>query len=137
MGEIVVGVTLENAGDRVGFEQGLRDEASIRRTREDAVVDTGAAMLVLPQNVVERLGLAVRRTAVVTYADERREERPVAGPVTIEVCDRFMITECIVGPPMSEPLVGQIVLQTLDLIADCGNHEVTPRWPDYPVLKLK
>ena len=137
MGEIVVGVTLENAGDRVGFEQGLRDESSIRRTRENAVVDTGAAMLVLPQNVVERLGLAVRRTAVVTYADERREERPIAGPVTIEVCDRFMITECIVGPPMSEPLVGQIVLQTLDLIADCGNHAVTPRWPDYPVLKLK
>ncbi len=38
---------------------------------------------------------------------------------------------------MSEPLVGQIVLQTLDLIADCGNRAVRPRWPDYPVLKLK
>ncbi len=91
-GEIVVGVDLENAGDRVGFEQGLRDESSIRRTRVNAVVDTSAAMLVLPQNVVERLGLASRRAAVVPYAGERKEERPVAGPVTVEVCDRFMIT---------------------------------------------
>ena len=137
MGEIVVDIELENVGDRVGFEQGRLDEADIRSTHVDAIVDTGAAMLVLPQNVVERLGLATRRTAVVTYADERKEERPIAGPVTITVCDRFMSTDCIVGPPMSQPLVGQIVLQALDLIADCANHTVTPRWPDYPVLNLR
>ncbi len=137
MGEIVVKVELENAVDRGSFEQGLRDEASIRNTHVDAIIDTGAAMSVLPQNVVERLGLRIRRTAVVTYADERKEERPIAGPVTITVCDRFMSTDCIVGPPMSQPLVGQIVLQALDLIADCANHTVAPRWPDYPVLNLR
>ena len=94
-------------------------------------------MLVLPQNVVERLGLEALRTAIVTCADERREERPVAGPVTIEVCDRMMVAECVVGPPLSEPLIGQIVLEALDLIADCANRTLTPRTPDYPSLKLK
>ena len=137
MGEIVVKVELENAVDRGSFEQGLRDEVSIRKTHVDAIIDTGASMPVLPHNVVERLGLRIRRTAVVTYSEERKEERSIAGPVTITVCDRFMSTDCIVGPPMSQPLVGQIVLQALDLIADCANHTVVPRWPDYPVLNLR
>ena len=109
----------------------------MRRTQVEGIVDTGAVMLVLPQNVVERLGLEPLRTAIVTCADERKEERPVAGPVTIEVCDRMMVAECVVGPPLSEPLIGQIVLEALDLIADCANRTLTPRTPDYPSLKLK
>ncbi len=61
-------------------------------------------MLVLPQNVVERLGLETRRTVIISYADERKEERHVAGPLTIHMGNRFMSTDCIVGPPLSEPL---------------------------------
>lgn len=137
MGEIVVATKLENAGDRVAFEQGYHDESRIRGTEVDGIVGTGAVTLVLPQNVVERLGLKTRRTVVATYADDRKEERPVAGPVTIEVCDRFMTTDCIVGPPMSEPLIGQVVLDSLDLIADCAKQTLLPRTPDYPLLNLK
>ena len=136
MGEIVVSIGLENFVDRSNVRRGISQEP-VRRTRVDGIVDTGAVMLVLPQNVVERLGLEQLRTAVVTYADERKEERPVAGSVTIEVCDRFMVTECIVGPPLSEPLIGQVVLESLDLIADCSNRTLAPRTPDYPSLKLK
>ena len=48
-----------------------------------------------------------------------------------------MVAECVVGSPLSEPLIGQIVLEALDLIADCANRTLTPRTPDYPTLKLK
>lgn len=137
MGEIAVSAKLENAGDRVTFEQGYHDESRIRSTEVTGIVDTGAVTLMLPQNVVERLGLKTRRTVVVTYADDRKEERPVAGPVTIEVCDRFMSTDCIVGLPLSEPLIGQVVLESLDLIADCAKQTLLPRTPDYPLLNLK
>ena len=137
MGEIAVSAKLENAGDRVAFEQGYHHESSIRHTEVRGVVNTGAVTLVLPQNVVERLGLKTRRTVVVTYADDRKEERPVAGPVTIEIGDRFMSTDCIVGPPLSEPLIGQVVLESLDLIADCTKQTLLPRTPDYPLLNLK
>ena len=139
MGEIAVETELENPLDRGQFERGLGRESDIRRTTVNAVVDTGAVMLMLPQNVVERLGLNVRRTVIVTYADERREERPVAGPVTVRLCNRFMSIDCVVGPPLSEPLIGQVVLESLDLIADCRNQTLSPRpeSPDYPLLKLK
>ena len=137
MGEIVVAARLENAGDRAAFEQGYHDESRIRHTQVNGIVDTGAVTLVLPQNVVERLGLKTRRTVVVTYADERKEERPVVGPVTIEIGDRFMSIDCVVGPPLSEPLIGQVVVESLDLIADCTKQTLLPRMPDYPLLNLK
>ena len=139
MGEIVASMELENTADRSVAARGLLDEAAIRRTTVKGVVDTGAVMLVLPENVVSRLGLETQRRVVVTYADERKETRAVAGPVTIHIGDRFMIAECIIGPPLSEPLIGQIVLEALDLVADCTNRTVGPRpeSPDSPLLKLK
>ena len=51
VGEIVVNVGLENYVDRSNARSGLRTEP-VRRTHVDGVVDTGAVMLVLPQNVV-------------------------------------------------------------------------------------
>ena len=139
MGEISALVELENTADRGVAARGLLDESAIRRTTVEGVVDTGAVMLVLPENVVSRLGLETQREVVVSYADERKETRPVAGPVTIHIGNRFMITDCVVGPPLSEPLIGQIVLAALDLVADCTNRTVTPRpeSPDSPLLKLK
>ena len=139
MGEIVASMNLENTTDRGIASEGLRDESTVRRTTVEGVVDTGAVMLVLPENVVTRLGLETQREVVVTYVDERKETRPVAGPVTVHIANRFMIAECVVGPPLSEPLIGQIVLEALDLVADCTNRTVGPRpeSPDSPLLKLK
>lgn len=139
MGEITVRAELENVVDRVNWEEGRIQESEIRTYKLDATVDTGAVMLVLPQNVVEKLGVKNRRKVIVSYADDRKEERPVAGPLTIKLADRFMTTDCVVGPPLSEPLIGQIVLEELDLLADCTNRKLIPRpeSPDYPLLKLK
>ena len=137
MGEIRTEIELENEGDREYFVRGGCDESDIRQTSVEGIVDTGAATLMLPQNVVERLGLGNKGTAFVTCADERRDERQLAGPVSVRIGNRAMVMNCIVGPPLSEPLIGQVVLETLDLVADCANRTVTPRHPDYPLLKLK
>jgi clan AA aspartic protease len=139
MGEIVKRVHLENAVDRERFEQHELLESQIAHHSMSAIVDTGAVMLMLPQDVVEKLKLRSLRKVVVSYADERKEERAVAGPVVITIDDRSMYTECIVGPPLSEALIGQIVLETMDLVADCQSHTLAPRpeSPIYPSLKMK
>ena len=120
MGEITANAELENPVDRAYFERGHGVESDIC-TGVEAVVDTGTVILVLPQNVVERLSVTIQRTVVVTHADERKEERPVLGPMIIRIGNRFMSTDCVVGPPLSEPLVGQIVMEALDLVSDCAN----------------
>ena len=138
MGGIVVAVELENPVDRAVVERGYGQESDVRRSTIEAVADTGAMISMLPQNIVERLGIATYRTVVVTYADERTEDRPVAGPVTMKIGNRSMNTDCVVGPPDSQPLVGQIVMEGLDLIADCTKRTLTPRpeSPEYPQLRL-
>ncbi len=137
MGEIRAEIVLENAVDRGYFERGDAKENEIRQWTMDGLVDTGAVALMLPEEVVRDLGLRQQGTASVTYADERRDERPVAGPVTVRIGERSMITNCIVGPAQSEALIGQVVLEFLDLVADCTRRTLTPRYPDRPVLKLK
>ena len=139
MGEIVATMELENTVDREVVSQGLRDESTVRRTTVDGVVDTGAVMLVLPEDVVDRLGLRTQREVVAAYANEYRETRQVAGPVTVQIGNRFTNADCIIGPPASEPLIGQIVLEALDLVVDCGSRTLAPRpeSPDSPLLKLK
>ena len=139
MGEIVASMQLENTTDRENAREGLRDESTVRRTTVDGVVDTSAVMLVLPEDIVGRLGLRTQREVVVAYANDYRETRPVAGPVRVQIGNRFMNADCIIGPPQSEPLIGQIVLEALDLVADCASRTVGPRpeSPDSPLLKLK
>jgi clan AA aspartic protease len=139
MGEIKVSVELENYDDRAVARRGFLPEDQIRSQRVDVVVDSGAVMLVLPQDLVEVLGLRMLRKAIVTYADERKEERDIAGVVSVRVAGRTVETNCVVGPPGSEALLGQIVLEEADLLIDCANQRLIarPESPYLPTLKLK
>lgn len=137
MGEIVVQCEVENTVDRANADRGLVAESRIRHASIEGVVDTGAVMLMLPEDLVERLGLAAGQTVIVSYVDERSEERPVAGPVTVKIGDRMTQTQCVIGPPRCEVLIGQLVLEAMDMVADCTNRTLTPRNPGYPNLKMK
>ena len=138
MGEIVVDIGLENARDRGLFEAGHLQEADIRRTRVRAVADTGAVMLALPEDVVERLGAREVGSIACAYADGRQGERPIAGPLTVHLGDRWTYARCVVIPTGADPLVGQLVMEELDLVADCVTRTLAPRpeSPDRPLLRL-
>ena len=138
MGEIVVEIELENPVDRQLAEGGALGTQAVRGETIDAVVDTGAVMLALPEGLVARLGIPTRRTISTSYADGRRGELPVAGPLTIRIGNREMSTDCIVVPERAEALVGQVVLETLDLIPDPLRQTLEPRpeSPDRPLLRV-
>ena len=126
MGAIMAQITLTNPAN--GKTHTMR-----------ALVDTGAVMLCLPEDVARFLGLERFDETVGTLATGEKKSLDIAGPVTLEIAGRKMATDCIVLPPISEALIGQLVLERLDLIADAPRHEVYPRHPEspYPVLNLK
>jgi predicted aspartyl protease len=72
MEEVRTQLILENQGDRVLAEAGHLDVARVRRVELDALVDTGAVMTLLPQDVVEVLGLPLDGNIIVTRANEDR-----------------------------------------------------------------
>ncbi len=138
MGEIVVEIELENSGDLDRVDAGELREADVRRVAIPAVADTGAMMLALPEDVVDRLGIRRRGSIDATYADGRRDELPVAGSLIVQISGRSMSADCVVLPRGADALIGQLVLEGLDLIADPLNRTLHPRpeAPDRPMLRL-
>jgi len=139
MGEVRATLILENQGDRVLAEAGHLESAQVRRVELDALVDAGAVMTLLPQDVVEALGLPLDGKIIVTLANEEKIELTRARLLSLTLADRQMDTDCLVGPPQCEPLLGQLVLERLDLIVDPVRRVVSPRpeSPFLPSLKLK
>ncbi len=139
MGEVKIDVELENFVDRALADQGNGNGAEVRSFRTQALVDTGAVMGMVPQDVVEHLGVSAKQTVVVSLADERKIEMSVVEGITIKIGDRSTTVPCLVGPPNCEALIGQVVLEVLDLVVHCPGRRVVPNpeSPIYPSLKLK
>lgn len=139
MGEIRVQVVLENERDRILSEAGHLLASSVRRIELDALVDTGAVMPLLPQDVVEALGLPLEGNIIVTLANDEKIELARARHLSLTIGERQTDTDCLVGPPRCEPLIGQLVLARLDLELDPLKRSVGPRpeSPFLPSLKLK
>ena len=104
----------------------------------EAVIDTGATMLVLPQNVANELGLKKIGERRVKYANNQIQLKPVYRGVILELKGRDGIFDVLGEAEGSEPLVGQIVLEALDLIVDPITKTVipNPRSPDMPMVEI-
>lgn len=137
MGEIRARVRLINAVDEALARSGQITAGQVRIFETDALVDTGAVRSVIPVHVVERLGLGVRGRRMAEYADGRQEAVDVTGPVVFELLGRDTLEEALVLG--DEVLIGQTVLEKLDLLADCANQRLLPNpdHPDQPVSKVK
>lgn len=109
------------------------------KTREvEAVIDTGATTLVLPQNVADELGLRKIGKRRVKYANNQIQLKPVYRGVILELKGRDGIFDVLGEVEGSEPLVGQIVLEALDLVVDPITKTVipNPRSPDMPMVEI-
>ncbi len=137
MGEVRVKVKLTNAGDEIMVRRGLLTADKIRSYEADALVDKGAVRSVLPIHVVQRLGLATVGKTRATYANDLTEDVDITEVVGIDINGRRTTEETLVLG--SEVLIGQTVLESLDLLVDCISHSVVPNpaHPDQPVIKIK
>ncbi len=104
----------------------------------DAIIDTGATMVVLPQDVIEELGLRKIGERRVRYANNQIQIKSVYRGVILELKGRDGIFDVLGEVEGSEPLVGQIVLEALDLIVDPITKTVipNPRSPDMPMTEI-
>ena len=137
MGEVRVKVKLTNAVDEAMVRRGLLTADKIRSYEAEALVDTGAVRSVLPAHVVELLGLAIVRKERAIYANDAREAVDVSEMVGINLLSRRTSEEMLVLG--SDVLIGQTVLESLDLHVDCMNQRVrgNPDHPDQPIIKIK
>ena len=121
MGRIVASVRIDNASD---FSKGLRC---------DALVDTGASLMVLPSVWKDRLGVLEATTEVeVETATQETVRAQVCGPVRIQIegfrpiFNEVAFVEMQPANGEYEPLIGYIVLEQSQAGVDMLGHRLVP-----------
>lgn len=138
MGKVMQHIKLWNTRDEENAGLGVARPEQVRSVEIDALVDTGATMLVLPEDVVERLGVPVRGHRRVRYANGSTADVPWVGGIGISILGRDTVVTALVERAGTTPLIGQIPLEELDLLVDPKSRElrVNPASPDVPLLDI-
>lgn len=136
MGKVMAKLKLSNYYDEENLRQRKIRPKKVRRVEVEALVDTGAVMLVLPANIVAKLGLAHVGTRSVRLADGNAKPIPWVANVRLEVLGRWGVFDALVMPVGTSALLGQIPLEELDLIVDPRSRDVkvNPASPDEPLV---
>ena len=89
----------------------------------DALADTGAVHLRLPEHLVVQLQLEEHAKREVTLADGTRKLISYVGPITVSFANR----QCFTGAMVlgNEALLGAIPMEDMDLVVLPSTREVT------------
>ena len=136
MGAVRIKVKLTNAIDEALVSRGMLNPNMLRVYETEALVDTGAVRTVLPMSIIQQLGLRIRGQQVAEYANGMEESIGVTEPVIIELEGRETTEATLVTG--NTVLIGQTVLETLDLLVDCKNQRLipNPEHPNYSVMRI-
>ena len=136
MGKVVVEIELISVEDEFLSRQNLLPSGKIRREKLNALVDTGATLLVIPEDVIERLGLRIIREIPTNYANGHVEVRKIHGPLTLSVMGRTTTFDALAGHKGQPALLGQVPLEALDFCVDPKNQRLIPGHPESPDVQM-
>ena len=136
MGLVHAEITLKNAGDITNVRRGYIKEPEIRQATVTALVDTGAAMLIINEAVRQQLGLVVEDTYVAELADGAAQTYGLTDSVQIHWKDRKTICQAVVIPNANDVLLGVIPLESMDLIINPVEQELTGAHGDKAIYRV-
>lgn len=126
MGLIYVDLELSNPRDR-----------SLKPIQVEALVDTGAITICIPEHVAIQLQLEEIEKREVTTADDRAHVIPYVGPIQIRFENRTCFTGALViGDSV---LMGAVPMEDMDLVVSPvgGSVTVNPKSPNIPSAVVK
>ena len=131
--EIINGYDLENA------RRNIIGEEEIKRMNISALVDTGSLMLCINENIQAQLQFPFSEKRKAETADGRIVECDVVTGVELRFKNRGTTCRAMVLPGSSEPLLGAIPLEDMDVLIHPQRQEliVNPEHPYFAQMKLK
>jgi clan AA aspartic protease len=138
MGLVMTTIKLTNSFDLARAVTGTLAPEAVRSVELEALADTGAIELCIPEEIAEFLAAPFKRHRSVTVADGRRLIVTVVGPIEIEVLGRSTSGDAIVLPRGTRPLLGAVQMEQLDLVVVPRTGEVigNPEHPDGPLIPI-
>lgn len=112
-------------------------ESALKSIDVEALADTGALMLCIPEHVRIQLKLEELEKREVTVADGRKQIVPYVGPVQVS----FQNRNCFVGALVlgDEVLLGAVPMEDMDLLVSPAHQilMVNPESPNLPHALVK
>jgi clan AA aspartic protease len=136
MGLVYAEIDLANGGDMYLFRQDLLGEEKIKQVTVNALVDSGAYMLCINENIKAQLDLPVIEKQFSRMADETLLELEVVGPVEIRFENRSTTVRAMVLPGNSEVLLGAIPMEDMDVLIDPKRQRLIVN-PEHPYVATK
>ncbi len=133
MGKVKEKVIVKNFGDILKAKEGLIPEDKIRYFELEALIDTGAAYLCLPPDIIEKLGLLYSQTTEVRTANGNVKRR-IFRAAEITIKERSITQSVMENDRNTPPLIGYLVLEEMDFVVDSksqkiiGNPENNGKW---------
>ena len=139
MGMIYADVVLMNGFDVELARRHMIGEDEIKYMPLNILVDRGSIMLAINENIQEQLQLPIVEKRKVELANGSIEEYDVVSQVELRFKNRRTICNAIVLPGGSEPLLGAIPLEDMDVLIHPARQEliVHPDHPYFAVMKMK
>jgi clan AA aspartic protease len=138
VGRVLTPIRVESLEDLLAARNGTLAKDQVRRVDiVEALVDTGATMLALPTRYIEQLGLKkMRDRSVVTAAGIKSVV--IYDAVRLTIQGRDCTVEVMEVPDVVPALVGQIPLESLDLVVNplAGKLTGNPEHGGEHVLEL-
>jgi clan AA aspartic protease len=136
MGHVNTQITLKNIRDIFKAEEGIIQEPEIRKATIDVMVDTGATMLVINEQLFEQLGLRVMGEREITLANDSQEMCKITEPLVINWEDRSITMPALVIGDAPDFLLGVLPLEGMDLIVDTVNQKLVGAHGNQPVYRV-
>jgi clan AA aspartic protease len=136
MGLVYAEIDLLNGGDVYLQRKKLVDEKEVKKVTINALVDSGAYMLTINENVRAQLGLPFIEKQFGRLADETLLELGVVGPVEVRFENRRTTVDAIVLPGNSEILLGSIPMEDMDVLVDPKQQKLVVN-PAHPYVATK
>lgn len=139
MGLVYADVQLINSTDLVNAKKSIIGEEEVKRMHLNMLVDSGAYMMAINETIQGQLELPFVENRKVQLASGEVVQYPVVGPLTVKFANRTAICSAFVLPGDSEPLLGAIPMEEMDVMIHPKRQElvVNPEHPNYAQLKMK
>ena len=136
MGLVYAEIELISVDDLVLHRRGFLAEDKIKRMTVNALVDSGAYMLVINDHIRHQLDLPLIEEQVFRLAGDSERRGEVVGPVEIRFENRSTSVRAVVLPGADEVLLGSIPLEDLDVVIDPREQRLIVN-PESPYIATK
>lgn len=139
MGVVHAEIELINADDLAMVRRNQLDKDEVKRMVVNMLVDSGAYMMAINESIQQQLDLPFIDTRKSIMADGSIAEHDVVGPIIVKFKNRTTTCNALVLQGNSEPLLGAIPMEEMDVIIHPLRQEmmVNPEHPYYAQLSLK